>query len=1031
MADELRENDPNREVLNSPKSDMTPGFLGGTGGGDAPSGLSGGSSSKAKKASDAKNLLNGSEAGAAEQGGDEDGGGFYNGDGGVLGARKNEESGGGLYRAVALKGRGKKKGKKGQKKGFKGLLSRGKPAILTGLILSVFGVGAISFTGISTEIISWKENVSSMFGQNSAVINRRSNFMMRKLLSPNKSTTNATGTKYKISKKLANKLSEQGIDYIETTDANGKKLKMLVFEDSDGNSVPVVASEGDVSRANSLAGTEIDVDGKKVTLSDSSMTLADAKSSSEVFETKYGAATETFTGKIAGWFDNMTDSLLKRIVGDNARNQTAIDNPDEESVDDLMLKNVSEGIEDTEMKATYEEKTEDGGTNVRPAEASDTFDDGEGHTMTYGEVEGQSGKVSTDSPEPESVGASLKAKAQKVAMLASTVACGFLKGVGAISTAIGAVQTMNVISYASKYLEIADKIKYGDADEVTNIALNNLNTPVDTVAYDIDGNEVPLSGATNASDGFNAVFASENILSENDPSVLMSNRELATKNAMRTVAGNTGVLAEIMSSVASFGAGITAFRICNTVQAVAGAISGIADIAAFFTMGATAAIKEIAMGAVKGLALAGEMMLISAVISAITPTVAHWFADKLTNTFLGENGGVAMLSGAQNILGSNLQMSTGKYASKENAIEMFGLTKSVEREWAEYERATRSPFDLTSEYTFLGSLYNSIHPIVSQSSGGAVLSTVSSVANLTKSSAIALVSPSASAADEVDNLAQSISSEENCGYLSSVGVAGDYMCNKYSGAYVNELTSLDPEDNEEIMREEYDSFAGEDSDGNPKVKEGSDYAKFIVACVANDAQPGTMSAAVEGYIEQATNPTDSTVANGLINMGKDFIPFTGFLDVADAGEQEANFPWNSGQACTGNTDNAGLNEEVMHFSAYNLDQRVLYDMGVTETNSTVAFLEDYYEKNPLDNSFEGKIARFSGMSKEEVSDTLAVIDYFQYISEYDPSERYAFGSPAVEMDNVLLFDNNNAVAADATLLNVITYADVRNRSFAV
>ena len=33
MADELRENDPNREVLNSPKSDMTPGFLGGTGGG--------------------------------------------------------------------------------------------------------------------------------------------------------------------------------------------------------------------------------------------------------------------------------------------------------------------------------------------------------------------------------------------------------------------------------------------------------------------------------------------------------------------------------------------------------------------------------------------------------------------------------------------------------------------------------------------------------------------------------------------------------------------------------------------------------------------------------------------------------------------------------------------------------------------------------------------------------------------------------------------------------------------------------------
>ena len=72
------------------------------------------------------------------------------------------------------------------------------------------------------------------------------------------------------------------------------------------------------------------------------------------------------------------------------------------------------------------------------------------------------------------------------------------------------------------------------------------------------------------------------------------------------------------------------------------------------------------------------------------------------------------------------------------------------------------------------------------------------------------------------------------------------------------------------------------------------------------------------------------------------------------------------------------------------------------------------------------------MTKEKVEDTLALIEYYQYLDEYDPLERYAFGASAVKVDSEIRFDNDNKLANNYfILLNQISFADVRNRSFAV
>ena len=98
------------------------------------------------------------------------------------------------------------------------------------------------------------------------------------------------------------------------------------------------------------------------------------------------------------------------------------------------------------------------------------------------------------------------------------------------------------------------------------------------------------------------------------------------------------------------------------------------------------------------------------------------------------------------------------------------------------------------------------------------------------------------------------------------------------------------------------------------------------------------------------------------------------------------------------------------------------------TSIVTAYLEDDYEKNPIDDSFEGTLARFSGMTKDEVEDTLALIEYMQFLDEYDASERYAFGDDGVKKPETNWFDSESEIAETYYILaNPILYADVRNR----
>ena len=184
--------------------------------------------------------------------------------------------------------------------------------------------------------------------------------------------------------------------------------------------------------------------------------------------------------------------------------------------------------------------------------------------------------------------------------------------------------------------------------------------------------------------------------------------------------------------------------------------------------------------------------------------------------------------------------------------------------------------------------------------------------------------------------------------------------------------------------------------------------------------------------------TGNTYTDAAIDGAIGAIPLVGDgVDIIESAKSLSYIGYISGESCVAGNDVSAASSpnwgKAKYYQRFIEDQSLAESMGIVEKSAVTAYLEEYYEANPLDNSYEGMIARYSGLDKETVTDIMAIADYYEYVKNYDPSERYAFGEPVVEMEEGLRFDNDESVMnnALAVLIDKISYADVRNRNFAV
>ena len=101
-----------------------------------------------------------------------------------------------------------------------------------------------------------------------------------------------------------------------------------------------------------------------------------------------------------------------------------------------------------------------------------------------------------------------------------------------------------------------------------------------------------------------------------------------------------------------------------------------------------------------------------------------------------------------------------------------------------------------------------------------------------------------------------------------------------------------------------------------------------------------------------------------------------------------------------------------------------------KTSSATLAVKEYYKDNPLDNSYEGIIARYSGLSKERVIAVLDLFNYVAFLNDYDPTNLYPLPAPPAEK---LDYDNGEIIATAEQIIqsNAIVYDELRNRTVTV
>ena len=1004
--------DPYDELRKSEREGVRPGFLGGEGGGEKPEGL--------ERA--ARDDLRSAERAAGETGVEGSSVSETTSNEELDEVRSNEERPkGGFYSGSGRVKDEKGERKKGGKKPFLRFRKVGPSFGIFGILLAIGGLmgGAQSLMPIAIqEMIIEKFNsvgVSSTIASDAWL-----DTQLNQGVQLSNSTTGTKENLFAFSEHQVSEFEKQGIIVVDNVGSDTTSITALLYRKGD-TYIPVVGSEmirysGLVNAIKIASG--LGNIGEPVTASEA---LADPD-----FKTPYTTASKSWRGGSSGWFDNIMSNITEtklgvqrnrwaRFVANAATDMSAefkeiakspnLSKAGDDGIDAKYTKEETTTNSNGEEVTTYTEKeivevelVEGDQTKAYENVSDDTI-----RGMDSGDVGGTTEKVKD----------ALSSKAIKAASAIGGYGCALLEGLVSIYTTLSAYQSLQFLNLVSGYLEAVSKVKAGDSGSSPVYEYNReLTTPGDTL--DDKGEVVARNKTAMESQGMAWLFDKNSVIDQKDASVRNVNFETIMSN-MSVLTSNIALTAEI-------------YEQCGYVKATVAAVDLVTTIVNFVPV-AGQAVKGIQLGA-KAIFRAAVNISVQAALYFIIPIAVKnltkmIISDAATEWF-GEDLGNALLSGASRYLGGNGTSGGQSPGSEEKVAQYMTERDTVIAEEAEYQRQIRSPFDISSQYTFLGSLAYAAIPLAY--SGNSVMSSIRNVSSILTSSVTKSL-PTASAIDQVS----AMNSRGDCDLLGSTGAMGDAFCNpyiitdvstiNYSPVAINDIVHRIGGNDSVAADSLYNNVISRNFDSDGRIKSDSNLAKYINYCGQRVSQYGIKDMAI---YEKIVNP--NTKVKKIIN----FTPILGSgNDFIEGIKEGANMSWMNGSACVASSENPYWDEEYKFYQRYAENERLLENMNPNYKSTVTAFLEEQNLENPIDNSLEGRLARFSGMTKEEVSDTLALIEYYNFVANYDASERYAFVATRVEEGKEVKFDNEYELSSVPVLLGQIEYADVRNRNYVV
>ena len=969
----------------------------------------------------------------------------------------------------------------GKKKKGKGLFKR-KGAI--GFILAMlFGSGGLMLGSQSLMPFSLSAQLRETFDTIKTSNEIRNKTMWRlqlnnkEIIDPvHKKWFGFGGDTFKVRSKQKSKLKTQGI-YVQDVEVEGGKTKtIMLFDDGSGKLKIVAPSDSDISvlkrldvNSVDLKGIDADIDlsGMKIDTDD---VVSFDKAFDEIadFRNGYIKGSRTWRGSVKAWFDSVayrflqsnkiTRNLFKkfqeRVAAEQAGNthaaakkattdimesgndgtvrmQTTTVDADEDEDGNVEITNKGEDGEITKVKGA------DGEPEVDPHVGTTVSETADGVKRKTTKFELAFGASRADiKAKMDEIKNSKLGKASGYVSAVVNIACAVFDVIGAVNLLIAAQETIQVVQVVTGFLEAVDKAKAGDGDgSPINVLAEGLTTPSATTimqntTYDrsaLEGNE-DIDIEEKIADGKESTTA----MQSSGIASLYGGGQVDTNDAS---VQNFAIGSRFSSILGYLTTSVQSFATCALAKAAAAVAGVVTDIIAIVSCAASfgigCVVDAIAEGATSAGASAAIAIGANLAINYLTPLAVQAFTRTVVSNLVGEDFGNALVSGANIYMGQNHLQGGGSLTTRDK-YPIFALKQQeVIAEEARYERETRDPFDITSQYTFAGSLLKQVATLNTMPSS--IFGVLGSAARMVSNSVTALL-PSASAYDISEALPDEKQYEKNCPYLASIGAVGDAFCNPYIVTDMSTI-EMDPE----TVANNIDGL-----DDNGEIIKGSNLSNYVLYCSQRSSTFGVADSNIASAFDHTNIETGNTTANTVLTSVVSAIPVVGdALDIVGNSEKLANTGWITGQSCVASNDeieavDGGGNkvvlgaswEENKYYQRFIEDQRLLEGLDDNYTSVVTSFLDKYYEENPLDNSYEGILARKSGLTKDEVIAVLDLIEYWDYIANYDPTTRYQMGEEPVVAKKI---DFGGEVIAESktVILTEVPVWDRRQRAIAV
>lgn len=673
-------------------------------------------------------------------------------------------------------------------------------------------------------------------------------------------------------------------------------------------------------------------------------------------------------GRVAGFFDDSADYYYKK----------------KGATRDIFNDYKSTGDNDTDtqnFKDTVSDRVTGTDGNINTVSRHVDEETGEETVGKNGE-DVETKNISGDTPEAKAR-SMVNSIAGKITNVGVPV-CSALRIANMAAVTVSAYTIYQSIAYFLSLMEPISKMMAGEGDasavnETLNFLTGETTSQVQYVDSDGTTSTKDVTGSPLQSSGAKLILGST-------PSESKETAPYSIKNVTRaatTIAISTG----------------TTNVVCDGVQAASAVMSLVANAVPGGTL-ASFVVSAVA-STVGGIALTG---IIATIVNAFIPYVAKIFATHIFETYTGVPAGELFSQGAANAnfrlstQGSAYMPASEDYIKRQNNETALALAQE-----AEIDRLHRSPFDITSKNTFLGSL---LSKFAFMSYTNNAFGQLSNFANVFRNS-LSVINPATSAYDNTNIYTSN--------YSECTNALEDTVCDIYDGEIVGmdySTIDLQPDD------PTYVSVIEPNLNDDGSIKEDSELAKFISVCTERESPWGVLDANIMNSLQ-----TDfGTIGNSafLINDA---------VDIINAAEDVVNQDWGTGKNCQMGSTNPRWDSEMKYYQRYVEDMRILGTMTNEEdSNPVLAYQKAYDEKHPLDTSFEGTLARISGQTKDDIAFLLEFARYSDQIAKYDSSTRYAF-SKNIEPEKIKI--DSFAIKSTPIIAQQVTPIFIDKRNYLV